>query len=59
MFIAEVVNVSVDESYMDSKGKFMLNSTNLVTYSHGEYFVLRRKIGKFGYSVQRKESDSL
>ena len=54
MFIAEVVNVSVDESYMDSKGKFMLNSTNLVTYSHGEYFVLGRKIGKFGYSVQRK-----
>ena len=54
MFITEVVNVSVDESYMDSKGKFMLNSTNLVTYSHGEYFVLGRKIGKFGYSVQRK-----
>jgi len=54
MFIAEVVSVSVDDSHMDEKGKFELNKTGLVTYSHGEYFLLGKKLGKFGYSVEKK-----
>ena len=54
MFIAEVVGVRVDEAYMDEKGKFHLNATDLVTYSHGEYFLLGKKVGKFGYSVAKK-----
>lgn len=53
MFLAEVVNVTVEDSYMDANGKFELNSTGLVTYSHGEYFLLGEKLGKFGYSVQK------
>ncbi|MCR4789213.1 MAG: flavin reductase family protein [Lachnospiraceae bacterium] len=53
MFIAEVVGVSVDDRYMDPSGKFDLNSTGLVAYSHGEYFVLGEKLGKFGYSVKK------
>ncbi len=53
MFIAEVVGVQVSEKYMDESGKFELNSTELVAYSHGEYFVLGEKIGKFGYSVKK------
>jgi hypothetical protein len=39
---------------MDESGKFNLNSTNLVAYSHGEYFELGEKLGKFGYSVKKK-----
>lgn len=54
MFIAEVVGVTVDDKYMDETGKFNLNSTDLVAYSHGEYFVLGEKIGRFGYSVRKK-----
>lgn len=54
MFIAEVVNVTVDDRYMDDGGKFHLNDADLVAYSHGEYFALGEKIGKFGYSVQKK-----
>ncbi len=53
MFIAEVVGVQVSESYMEQDGKFALNDTDLVAYSHGEYFVLGEKIGKFGYSVKK------
>ncbi len=56
MFIAEVVGVRVDEAYMDEKGKFHLNATDLVTYSHGEYFLLGKKVGKFGYSVEKKSN---
>ncbi len=57
MYIAEVVGVTVDESYMDENGKFDLNSTGLVTYSHGEYYSLGEKKGKFGYSVQKKQKN--
>ena len=53
MFIAEVVGVTVDDKYMTETGKFELNSANLVSYSHGEYFVLGEKLGKFGYSVKK------
>jgi len=54
MFIAEVLGVTVDESYMDEKGKFELNKTGLLAYSHGEYFTLGEKCGSFGYSVKKK-----
>lgn len=54
MFIADVVGVTVDENYLDEKGKFNINDTGLVMYSHGEYFRLGEKLGKFGYSIQKK-----
>lgn len=54
MFLAEVLGVTVDEAYMDEKGKFDLNKTGLLTYSHGEYFTLGEKCGSFGYSVRKK-----
>ena len=54
MFVSEVVNVTVEDKYMEQSGKFELNSTGLVTYSHGEYFLLGEHLGKFGYSVQKK-----
>lgn len=54
MFLAEVEGVTVDKDFIDEKGKFHLNDTGLVTYSHGEYFLLGEKLGKFGYSVQKK-----
>ena len=54
LFLAEVVGVSVNEKFMDENGKFHLNSTGLVAYSHGEYFELGKKLGSFGYSVKKK-----
>ena len=55
MFLAEVTAVQVDESYMDAKGKFDLNRTGLIAYSHGEYLDLGKKLGTFGYSVRKKQ----
>lgn len=55
MFIAEVLGVTIDEKYMDETGKFNLNSSGLVAYSHGEYFELGKKLGKFGYSVKKSK----
>ena len=54
MFIARVTGVTVDEKYMDEKNRFALEQTGLIAYSHGEYFSLGDKLGKFGYSVQKK-----
>lgn len=55
MFVAEVLGVDVDGRYLDSDGKFQLSQAGLMVYSHGEYFGIGRKLGKFGYSVRRKK----
>ena len=54
MFLAEVVSVQVDDSYIDENGKFHLNDTGLMAYSHGTYRELGANIGTFGYSVKKK-----
>ena len=53
MFIGEVKGVTVDDSFMDNKGRFALEECGLITYLHGEYYALGRKLGKFGYSVKK------
>ena len=55
VFTADVLAVHVDKEYMDEKGKFHLNDSGLVSYSHGEYFELGKKLGSFGWSVRKKE----
>lgn len=54
MFVAEVAAVHADEQYMDSKGKLDLGKAGMIAYSHGEYYALGKKLGKFGYSVKKK-----
>lgn len=54
LFMAEVVAVHVDEAYMDARGGFHLDDARPVVYSHGEYYCLGKKLGRFGYSVQKK-----
>ena len=54
MFVAEVVAVQVDDAYMDEKNSFHLSMANPIVYSHGEYYLLGEKLGKFGYSIQKK-----
>ena len=53
MFIGEVCGVTVDESYMDEKGRFALEKCGLISYVHGEYYAMGKKLGKFGYSVKK------
>lgn len=54
MFLAEVVSVQVSDEYMNESGKFCLNETGLMAYSHGEYLGLGKQVGTFGYSVKKK-----
>ena len=39
---------------IDESGKLHLDHARLVAYSHGEYFELGQKLGKFGYSIARR-----
>lgn len=55
MFVAEVVNVKADAQYIDQRtGAFDLAKAEPLAYAHGQYFTLGKKIGKFGFSVQKK-----
>ena len=58
MFLAEVQAVHVDQSYMTETGKFELNKTGLVAYSHGTYLETGNPIGTFGYSVHKNKKNT-
>ena len=56
MFMAEVVNVKADEQYIDaSTGAFQLFKAKPICYSHGNYYEVGKRIGKFGYAVEKKK----
>lgn len=54
MFVAEIVSIDADEKYIDEKGAFNISKCDLIAYANGGYYPLESKIGKFGYSVQKK-----
>lgn len=54
IFMADIVNVSCDESLLDEKGRMCFERARLIAYSHGEYYALGRKLGKFGFSTDKK-----
>lgn len=57
MFIADVLNVQADETYIDpTTGAFELEKAHLMAYSHGHYYGLGQEIGRFGWSVRKKKT---
>lgn len=55
MFLAEIVAVHANESLFDPKsGAMRLERAHLVSYSNGHYYELGKIIGKFGFSVEKK-----
>lgn len=54
MFVAEVLNVRADKRWINADtGKFELERSGLLVYSHGQYHKLGEMIGKFGFSVRK------
>ncbi len=53
MFLAEVLGVHADSSYINPKGKFDLSKAEPIVYSHGDYYGLSDLLGKFGYSIKK------
>ena len=56
MFMAKVVGVLADSEYIDEQsGLFDLEKAGLLAYSHGKYYSLGKRLGFFGFSVQKKK----
>lgn len=58
MFIADIVAVSADESYIDGSGRLALEKAGLVAYAHGQYFALGKCLGTFGFSVRKRKKSA-
>ncbi len=55
MFIADVLSIDADDKYIDENGAFDISKCDLIAYANGGYYALGKKVGKFGYSVQKKK----
>lgn len=55
MFVSEVLAIHADEKYIDEKGAFDISKCDLIAYANGHYYALGKKIGRFGFSVQKKK----
>lgn len=55
IFLADILSTSCDESIMDENGRLRLDKAGLISYAHGEYFALGKKVGKFGFSATKKK----
>lgn len=53
MFLAEIVAVEAEDTYLNEAGKLELHRTAPLVYSHGEYYGLGALLGTFGYSVRK------
>lgn len=55
VFMADILSVSADEEYFDDNDKLRLDKAGLIAYSHGEYYTLGKRLGKFGFSAAKKK----
>ena len=55
MFIAEVLAINSDEKFIDEKGAFDISKCNLISYANGGYYAMGKRLGKFGFSVQKNK----
>lgn len=54
MFIADILAVNIDPELIDEKGRLAVEKAGLMTYAHGTYYALGKKIGSFGFSCKNK-----
>ena len=54
-FVGEVLSIDADDKYIDKNGSFDISKCDIIAYANGGYYGLGRKIGKFGYSVEKKK----
>ena len=57
IFIADVLAIDADRQYIDENGAFDISKCDLIAYANGHYYTLGKKLGKFGFSVQKKNKN--
>lgn len=56
MFMADILSVNIAKELLDERGRLKIEQAGLMTYAHGTYFALGKKIGTFGFSVKPKRA---
>ena len=57
MFLAEIVNVNIDDQLLEEDGRLALEKAGLLTFVHGRYYTLGRDLGAFGFSVDKTKEN--
>lgn len=57
MFMAEIVNVNVDDKYLEEDNYLALEKAGLLAFVHGRYYTLGRDLGAFGFSVDKTKEN--
>lgn len=57
MFLAEIVNVNVDDKYLEEDGRLAIEKMGLVAFAHGRYYTMGRDLGAFGFSVDKTKEN--
>lgn len=55
LFIAGILAVRVDPGLVDGNGKLDMEKAGLITYAHGNYYAVGEELGRFGFSVRKKQ----
>lgn len=55
MFLAEIVNITIDEGLLDAKGRLNLSKADIMGYMHGEYIAKGKHLADFGFSVKKSQ----
>lgn len=53
MFMAEVLAINASDEFINKNGAFDISKCDLIAYANGGYYELGKKVGKFGFSVQK------
>ena len=57
MFMAEIVAVHIDDTYVDENGEYRYGDMKLVSFNHGKYYrVNSEELGFFGYSIMKPKT---
>lgn len=59
LFVADVLSIDADEKYIDKNGAFDISKCDLIAYANGGYYSLDKKLGKFGFSVEKKNKKNV
>ena len=58
VFVADILSVSCRQDIVDADGKADFSLANLLAYAHGEYYALGDRLGKIGFSTDKKGDEN-
>ena len=54
LFLAEILAVRAADALLTHGGRFAIERAGLITYAHGHYYAVGRRLGHFGFAVRKR-----